>query len=452
MKTLKDSLVIFKVLLNEVLNNVFSNSIFAKKQNKYIFAIIFVTLYILYYILNIFSIKNIKTPQSQLSNEIINTTISSLFNNIVIVSGVIYLMVEMTFSITNKMKCQLKILPFEKNSFLLAIKIFKAILGLAIFSLVFMLIVPMFKLLYLPVNLLVTMMVLCNLIFLVAFQLYYLVFSSLLVKVDFIKKYKLNFGLLIVLLFYYFFKYRFIIDSWVGSSEIVFTMTLGIYLIMISIFMLIALTIINYQIDGQDDIVYSKNNFITIYSFKSIDIFKFYFLGFIRNKLTISLIGVCLLLSLICLYDTGNILLSLETGMYIYPCIAITGIRYYDTSLQYRKMNHFFGISEIREVLTITLINLIINLPLIIISFWYVDYFEMMLNSIIWFECATVSGILFPKNKSSLNEFASAMVCLVLMVLTYLAAKNIVFFIITFVGMFFLKKYLLERGRKYEIF
>lgn len=205
MKILKDSLVIFKVLLNEVLNNVFSNSIFAKKQNKYIFAIIFVTLYILYYILNIFSIKNIKTPQSQLGNEIINTTISSLFNNIVIVTGVIYLMVEMTFSITNKMKCQLKILPFEKNSFLLAIKIFKAILGLAIFSVVFMLIIPMFKLLYLPVNLLVTMMVLCNLIFWVAFQLYYLVFTSLLVKVDFIKKYKLNFGLLIVILFYYFF-------------------------------------------------------------------------------------------------------------------------------------------------------------------------------------------------------------------------------------------------------
>ncbi|WP_255323643.1 hypothetical protein [Priestia megaterium] len=175
-------------------------------------------------------------------------------------------------------------------------------------------------------------------------------------------------------------------------------------------------------------------------------------LGIIRNKLTLRLIGVVFLLFSLCILDTKNISVALSTVIYFYPIISFSAIRYYSTTSSFRKMNPFFGLTALKETLITTLINIIINVPLLITAIILSgDYIKIAYYGFIIFESALIMSIIFPKHKSSVNEFSASILCVVLAASLYLVSDSFVIFFLILVLLSLVKYYLITRSFFNEI-
>lgn len=449
MKKLMDSFLVTKVLLNEICHNLLSNNIFEKKHNRYLLLCIIVALYILYFYLNMSELNKIFINRDEVSNELRNSLFSSLTNMIIIITGVIYLIVTLSFTLTKKMQYLLKILPFEKGSIWFGSVIFKLLLSYCSFLIVFAIIIPMLRLFHYNIGLNFLILIYCQLLFVASICFYYLIFYSLsnLVKLTF---FNINNGLLVLFLFLYYFSFRFSIDMKFQTFNITVDHALVVKLMLILCILITSFVIcINYLHTKIDNDVYTSNDF---YIFKlpfnmKMNQLNLIILGTIRSKLTIRLLGVVILVFLLSLFDTKNILISLTTLVYIYPLISFSSIRYFNTTVSYRKMNSFFGLTSLKETFITTFMNFIINFPLVITSLLLSgDFVKSLYYGVILFEAGLIMSIIFPKNKSSLNEFSASVLCIVMAVGLYLISNSMLIFISVYLLLFSVKYYLLERS------
>ncbi|MCP3027074.1 hypothetical protein [Halobacillus sp. A5] len=446
MMKLTDSYTITKILLNEVFNNILSNHIFNKKRNRYIlFALLFV-IYVAYYLLNVSQLNQIFITEEQTNASLQNMLFSSLTNVIIIISGFIYLIVTISFSLTNRMQYQLKILPFEKGSIWLGSILFKLLLGYVSFLIIFAIIIPLLNLFYFSLGLNLLVLVYCQLLFFFSISIYYFLFHALSVKMK-LTVFNLNHILLVVFLFFYLFVFRFQIDQTVRSLsfELTILVVLGFIVLLAAGTLLAALFISKLQTSGKED-VYSSSDF---YSMTRIPVkmnhLSLLFLGMIRNKLTLRLSGIVLLFFLLAWIDTRNLYTAMTTLVYLYPVISFSAIRYYSTTMSYRKMNPFYGLSAIKETLVTALMNVMINLPVIIAAMVLSgDYVKTTYYAFIIFESALMMGIIFPKNKSSVNEFSASILCVVLALSLYLISNHLLIFLVIFTVLTSIKYYLLQ--------
>lgn len=447
MPKLKDSFIITKVLLNEVFNNILSNNIFNKKRNRYILFGCILFAYIMYFILNMSELNKIYVSQNETSTELYNILFSSLTNVILIISGFIYLIVTISFSVTERMQYQLKILPFEKGSIWLGSMIFKLLLGYCSFLIIFAIIIPLLKLFHNSLMLNILILLYCQLLFFTSVSFYYFLFHSI-SKILKLTYYNINNILLVIFLFFYFFIFRFKIDLKIQSLNIEINNSFILMLMFLLSILLsfLILGIYYFQIKNNEEI-YSSSDF---YSFKittKMNHITLILLGTFRNKLTLKLFGIVFIFFSLSFIDTKDVFISLSTLAYIYPIISFSGIRYFSTTVSYRKMNSFFGLTPLKETLITSLVNLIVNLPLLITSIILSgDYVRTAYYGLIIFEAATIMGIVFPKNKSSVNEFSASIMCVVLAVSLYMVSNNFLTFIIIFILLNLVKYLLVKRS------
>lgn len=174
-------------------------------------------------------------------------------------------------------------------------------------------------------------------------------------------------------------------------------------------------------------------------------------LGFFRNKLTLSLIGIVSILAVLSYLDTRDIFITLTTIIYVYPIVSFSAIRYFSTTMSYRALNPLFGLEISSETMTTTLLNIIINLPLITIALFLAgDYLQMMYYGLILFESALIMSVIFPKDKSSVNEFAASILCVILALALFLISNNVLIFGAIFLSLITIKYFLLERSMSVE--
>lgn len=446
-KKLTDSYDVAKILLNEIFHNVFSNPLFSKKRNRYILLLLVIAFYLAYYFINISQLNQIFTSDEMLTNDMINLLFSSLSNTIIIITGVIYLLVTVSFSLTEKMKYLLKILPFEKHSILMGTILFKLLMSYSFFLVIFTIIIPLLKLFYFSLTLNILILIYCQILFFTGTALYHLVFHTF---SHFIKlnKYNLNIILLVVLLFFYYFVFRFKIDEYMMGAD--FTVNLSLVGMLIAgLIVLIGLFSYGvYRFQSNDENIYMSNDFFIFKRVMHMNYFMIVILGFIRNRLTLSLIGIVGIICLLSFIDTRDISISLETLIYVYPIVSFAAIRYYSTTLSYRTMNPLFRIGIWQETIATTLTNILINLPLIIGALILLgeDNMEMMYFGLILFESAIIMSIIFPKQKSSVNEFGASILCVILATALYLISSNVLLFGLLFIILVLVKNYLLERS------
>ncbi|WP_431802291.1 hypothetical protein [Halobacillus andaensis] len=453
MMKLTDSYTITKILLNEVFHNILSNHIFKKKRNRYLLLAVLFVVYIAYYLLNLSQLNQIFITEEQTNASLQNMLFSSLTNVIIIISGFIYLIVTISFSLTSRMQYQLKILPFERGSIWLGSILFKLLLGYVSFLIVFAIIIPLLNLFYFSLSLNLLVLVYCQLLFFFSISFYYLFFHVISVNLK-LTAFNINHILLVVFLFFYLFVFRFQIDQIVRSLNFELTMLVvsGFIVLLAAGTLLFALLISRLQIDRSED-VYSSSDF---YSMTRIPIpmnhFSLLYLGMFRNKLTLRLSGIVLLFFMLSWIDTRDVYTAMSTFVYLYPVISFSAIRYYSTTVSYRKMNPFFGLTASKETLMTALMNIMINLPVMMAAIlWSGDYIKATYYALIIFESALMMGIIFPKNKSSVNEFSASILCVVLALSLYLISNHMVIFLVIFTVLSFIKYYLLRRSYYDEI-
>lgn len=449
MKKLMDSFLVTKVLLNEICHNLLSNNIFKKRHNRYLLLGLILAVYIMYFYLNMTELNKIFINRNEVSNELRNSLFSSLTNMIIIITGVIYLIVTLSFSLTKKMQFLLKILPFEKGSIWFGSVIFKLFLSYWSFLIVFAIMIPMLRLFHYSIGLNFLILIYCQLLFVASICFYYLIFYSLssLVRLNF---FNINNGLLVLFLFLYYFSFRFRIDMKFQTFNMIIDHVLVVkFMLILSILIALFVLCIHYLHTKIDNDIYTTNDFYILklpFNMK-MNKLNLIILGTIRSKLTIRLLGVVCLVFVLSLFDTKNILISLTTLAYIYPIITFSSIRYFNTTVSYRKMNSFFGITSLKESFITTFMNLIINFPLVITSLMLSgDFVKSLYYGVILFEAGLIMSIIFPKNKSSLNEFSASVLCIVMAVGLYLISNSVLIFVSVYLLLFSVKYYLLERS------
>lgn len=450
MKKLTDSLLISKLLLNEIFHNIFSNPIFNKKRNRYALLFLIIAVYIAYYVFNMSQLNQMFITEEQQSHPMINILFSSLTNVIVIIAGFIYLIVTVSFSLTNKMQYQLKILPFEKDSILIGSIFFKLILSYCSFLIIFAIIIPLLKLFYFSFILNIFIFIYCQILFLASMSFYHFIFHTLSHKIKLVK-YNINIILLVVFLFFYFFVFRFKIDQRVMMSQL----EINTWLVGTLIICLIGFTWLFsygiYKFKSVDDDIYMSNDFFLLKRTKQMNYLMVILLGFFRNKLTLSLIGIVSILAVLSYLDTRDIFITLTTIIYVYPIVSFSAIRYFSTTMSYRALNPLFGLEISSETMTTTLLNIIINLPLITIALFLAgDYLQMMYYGLILFESALIMSVIFPKDNSSVNEFAASILCVILALALFLISNNVLIFGAIFLSLITIKYFLLERSMSVE--
>ncbi|MFG6146845.1 hypothetical protein [Halobacillus sp. B23F22_1] len=453
MMKLTDSYTITKILLNEVFNNILSNNIFNKKRNRYLLFTLLFVVYVAYYLLNVSQLNQIFITEEQSSTSLQNMLFSSLTNVIIIISGFIYLIVTISFSLTNRMQYQLKILPFERGSIWLGSILFKLLLGYVSFLIVFAIIIPLLNLFYFSLSLNLLVLVYCQLLFFFSITLFYLLFHVISVNLK-LTVFNMNHILLVVFLFFYLFVFRFQIDQLVRSLnfELTHLVVSGFIILLAAGTLLFSLLISSLQTSRSED-VYSSSDFYTLTRLPiKMNHLSLLFLGMLRNKLTLRLSGIVLLFLILAWIDTRNFYTAVTTLVYLYPVISFSAIRYYSTTMSYRKMNPFFGLTATKETLLTALMNIMINLPLIIMAIVLAgDYVKTTYYAFIIFESALIMGIIFPKNKSSVNEFSASILCVVLALSLYLISNHLLIFLAIFTVLCTIKYYLLRRSFYDEI-
>ena len=431
-------------------HTILSNPIFNKKRNRYILLILIMTVYASYYFFNMSELNQLNVAEEQLTNSMTNMLFSSLTNVIMIIAGFIYLIVTISFSLTKKMQYQLKILPFEKDSIFIGSIYFKLILSYCSFLIIFAIIIPLLKLFYFSMTLNIFIFIYCHLLYFASITFYHLLFHTISGKLQLLR-FNINNILLVVFLFFYFFIFRFKIDQKMMSSNIEVNVRLVILLILLLIgcTILFGYCIFKFKSDNED--VYMSSDFYFFKSIKRMSYLMLISLGFIRNKLTLSLLGIVCVIASLAYLDTNDITITLTTIMFVYPIIAFASIRYYSTTMSYRKMNPLFNLTTLNETMITMILNVTINMPLITISIVLAgDYMNMPFYGLILFESALIMSIIFPKNKSSVNEFAASILCIILALSLYLISNNFIIFALIFFVLTIIKHYLLERGLHYE--
>lgn len=79
------------------------------------------------------------------------------------------------------------------------------------------------------------------------------------------------------------------------------------------------------------------------------------------------------------------------------------------------------------------------------------DFVKSLYYGVILFEAGLIMSIIFPKNKSSLNEFSASVLCIVMAVGLYLISNSMLIFISVYLLLFSVKYYLLERSYLDEV-
>ncbi|WP_416420145.1 hypothetical protein ACLZHR_18780 [Priestia aryabhattai] len=376
-----------------------------------------------------------------------NFLFSSFTNIIIIISGFIYLIVTLSFSLTTRMQYQLKILPFEKGSVWLGSIFLKLLLSYCSFLIIFAIIMPLLKLFYFSLITDLLILIFCQILFFFSVTFYYLIFSILSEKIK-ISRLNINNVILVIFLFYYTFVFRFQIDQKIQylNIKIDIPIILGLLFALTLCTFLFIICINKLKTERVEDTYFSGDFYKSRVTIK-INHLSLLVLGIIRNKLTLRLIGVVFLLFSLCILDTKNISVALSTVIYFYPIISFSAIRYYSTTSSFRKMNPFFGLTALKETLITTLINIIINVPLLITAIILSgDYIKIAYYGFIIFESALIMSIVFPKHKSSVNEFSASILCVVLAASLYLVSDSFVIFFLILVLLSLVKYYLITRS------
>ncbi|WP_243292781.1 hypothetical protein [Bacillus sp. FJAT-47783] len=222
--------------------------------------------------------------------------------------------------------------------------------------------------------------------------------------------------------------------------------------VLILIFLLLVLTVllalaIYFLQSKNSEEMYSSSDFYSTRYTIPMNQVTFILLGTFRNKLTIRLIGIVALFFSLSYIDTKDFVIAMTTLVFVYPVIAFSAIRYYSTTVSYRKMNPFFGLTPFRETIITTFVNWLINLPLIITAIGLQgDYEKTAYYGFIIFEAALIMGIIFPKNKSSVNEFSASVLCVIIAVSLYLISKSFLIFISILLVLTLIKYSLIKRS------
>lgn len=425
---LRNLRIIINFIFDEVFKGILNRGFFKLKANKIIFPLVLFIMYCAYFYTNLYQAAILNSNGPSGSIETIKYLISSFTNTTVIISILIFLIVNITFNLNTTTLFTLKRLPFTNKEISLAQKIFKGFLGLAIFEFLLIVMLPSLVLIQISAVDIIIYILFIHIVFLIGYftcQMFSSFFSSN-------KGFFLYNASLIVCSIFYMFNIRFKIDRVVATSSLIINTYSLLTMLIVSIILLITILFIVYYSKNKDHI-FIKSEFFNI---KVINGHKnFVLLSLIRTKKFIILVSLIFFSGIIMLvgFRTNSNLLYLS---FLYLVIPFVGISYSDNNYNFKFTLKMYGINFLKEYVLIQLTNIIFVIPLILMLYFYQDKNESIKLIILFVTLFNISismGLIFPKKLSSINETFATLMSIILSVVVVATISNVSYVFISMI-------------------
>lgn len=416
---LKNLRIIINFIFLEIFKGTFNRGFFKLKANKIIFSILLFIVYCVYFYTNLYQAAILNSSDPSSSMETIKYLISSFTNTTLIISILIFLIVNNTFNLNTTTLFTIKRLPFTDKEISLSQKIFRSLLGLVIFEFLLIVMLPSLVLIEVSVIEIIIYIIFIHIVFLIGYFTCQIISTLFYSNIGFF----LYNTFLIAYSMFYMFNLRFKIDRFIATSDLIVNTNNLILLLAISLLVLAVLLLIIYFSKNKDHIFISSN-FVKL---KVIQGHKnFVLLSFIRTKKFIILISLIVLSGIIMLigFRTYSNLLYLS---FLYLVVPFVGISYSDNNYNFKSIFSIYGITFFKEYILIQLTNIILVIPLIIMLYFYTDWNEslkLIMLFVTLFNISVSMGLIFPKKLSSINETFATLMSIILSVVVVATINN----------------------------
>jgi hypothetical protein len=427
---LKNISKIVKFFITETFKGVTNRGFFKTKANKVLLSTGFIILYVLYFYMNVKQAAILSNGTSSADFETITYLISSFTNTILILSILVFLIVNSTFTLSPITLFTIKKLPFSNKEITISQKVFKALLGLIIFEVLLIVMLPSLTMISISLISLILFFISTHIVFLIGFLMCQLIFSlSFFIIPSFkIRIYTLNIFFSIYSVFYMFY-FRFKIDTFVVSSGIIITNEVLLYFLFIMLFLMVVNVVLLLNI-GSDNEAFIRENFSRIPNLVRTK--NFAMLSFFRSKKLLVIFLLVISISLANLFLLKSIS-AVTYNIYIYLLVPFNGILYSSANYKFRHTLIKYNISILREFVLIQITNIVLAVPIILACIVDIENFVMILFSMTLFNISLSMGLIFPKQISSVNETFSTLTSIVLSMLVITIINNTAFVFLAFI-------------------
>lgn len=412
---------ILKFFYTDTFHGLFNRPFFKSKINLYSSIVVVILLYLGYFYLNMVQLttlsngtKNLETSHIMIAAKM---TLSSYFNVTLILSAFLFTLVNSTVGLSKNSLFFAKTLPFSEREISVSQKIFKLSVALAIFELVIIIVAPALKLI--PMSIFTALLVLLTLhiTFIAGFLIFELLYALTLRRATGTKRLSLTFLLdliIIILSTVHLVATRYKIDDWVSQQkESIFQITLTIF--GVSAIIAIIAYLINNKFLAKDH-VYIQSNYFNL----RIPVIK---IGLsttmpavIRSKNFLYFWGLAIVITIGSILQNG-IADTLQTLVFLLPILGISAISYADATLSVRKLFNLYQIKPINELLSLFWVSIILMLPALLVGIIVVKSIDPYLYGVSIFIGAMITGFLFPKSQSNINETISSVLTFVIIII-----------------------------------
>ncbi|WP_368739926.1 hypothetical protein [Enterococcus casseliflavus] len=426
----KNIFMIVNFFITETFKGVLRQGFLKTRLNRFLLSFGFLFLYVLYFYINVKQAAILSSGTNSVDPETTTYLVSSFSNTILILSILVFLIVNSTFSLNSTTLFTIKKLPFSNKEVSIAQKAFKVILGLIIFEILLVVMLPSLTMVNISIAELLIFFITTHIVFIVGFLSCQLIFSlSFFIIQSFkIRIYTLNVIFSMFTVFYMFYL-RFKIDTFVVSSGVIINTKSLLFFMLIMLLIMVIVTLFSLNISSDNEAFIRENYTLTPNHFK---IKNFVILSFFRSKkfllLLFLVISICLA-NLIVLKSMS----AITYNIYIYLIIPFNGILYSNANYAFRHTLIRYNISILREFFLIQITNIVITIPIFISSLVNYENFVMILFSLTLFNISLSMGLIFPKQTSSVNETFSTLTSIILSVLVIAIINNTTFVLLALI-------------------
>ncbi|WP_210469310.1 hypothetical protein [Sporosarcina sp. 6E9] len=417
----KNILCILKFFYNDTFHGLFNRPFFKSKVNRYGLILILTLLYLGYFYFNMVQLatlsKNIQDINSAELMISAKMTLSSYFNVVLILSAFLFILINSTVSLNKNSLFFAKTLPFSEKEVSVSQMIFKLSVALAFFELIIIIVAPALKLI--SMNIFTAGLVLMTLhtLFIASFFTFELLYAFVLKDTTGTKRLLFTFSLdflIIVLVTVHFLVIRFKIDAWTSvQKESILQMTSIVFFTSLMIGTIVYL--LNAIFFAKDNIYVQSNYFKLGLPAFNIGLATT-MPAIVRSKNFLYFWALLIVISIGSFIQNG-LNGTLQLWLFLLPILGIVAITYADATISIRKLFSIYKISPLTELVSLLGVSIILMSPALYVGIAETQSLDPYMYGINIFFVATITGFLFPKSQSNVNETIASVLTLVIVII-----------------------------------
>ena len=420
---MNDTLFLYRFFIKDALRGIADKPFLRKKSGRVILGTVIVGAYAAYIFFNVKSVADMGIKAGDVNDSLLNLTLSSFVNVMTIAASLMFVFSQASMVITNRALFFAKKLPFKNKEVSRAQALFKITLAAVGYELFLLCAFYGIKLIAKNAWQWIAVFLLLHMVFIVTYGILNILLQ---LTVRIFKHRKASTVYFIVVSFLtmmHFEETRFTVDYFFGRTGFQYNNLLIIFFV--AAFVLFSIVIAFHLLADLREIIVFKPKFISVPCLPMPIRASWHLKAVLRTP------HACITLLLfiflvIARVQWGTYKECMYSFVDSWPLTGVMFLPYCDSTFDMRVMNLHYGIKPVKEWFMLISTFAIIMLPTLAVGLFYgsnetVLYYFMGISL-----CAvsTLIGFIFPRSKGGMNEFFSALIFMLVIVMLIILMKT----------------------------